>query len=235
MNRVVLGFVSILMTLALSACGVLNSLVPDVDLEEGAFGLGGAQGTELSGTFTTPQAGLGSLAVGSFSLNKTFADLTDLQDDRIKGIQTLATKIGLAMYQNGVALKLANPGASYPETIKINTFTFELSLTDPSKKSFSIPKMSVPVSAVLSKAASCTNICNYSAVSADIASLISLFAISISGANGDTLLAILRGGGDNTLNVKVEIKVDNPESDFTGSTATIKLGETEAVVKVRAF
>lgn len=227
-----------LLSVFIAGCGVLNAFVPEVEVPAGAFGLGGAEGTEVTGSFAASTSSLTTLAASaSFSINESFADLAELEDDRIKGLDNLKTKIGLALYNGDVAVKLVNASNTYPDTISVTGASLNVTLSDVSGKSLSIPVSASGLTlATLTKEASCTaEECGYTASAADIAILKTLFGIVISGTDGATLLDILRTGGENTVVASATLSVSNDLADFTDTSVKVKLGETETTVKVNAF
>ncbi len=246
MKRISILLTTVALAVVLSACGVLNAFVPEVEIPEGAFGLGGAEGTELSpASFVDSGAALTTLAAtATFSINETFEDIdqTDAEGTKIKGLDTLKTTFGVATYANDVAFKLTRPtSGTYPATLNLTSFTLSFKLSD-SAKTLETPIAGVPTAAplavTLTKEAGCADTalqCGYTVSAANKAQLQALFAIAIDGNIAKDVGTIVLAGGTNTLELTLGVSVSNAASELIGSEAVFKLGEYETKVKPVIF
>lgn len=246
MKRISILLTTAALAVVLSACGVLNAFVPEVDIAEGAFGLGGAAGTELSpASFVDSGAALTTLAAtATFSVNETFEDIdqTDAEGTTIKGLDTLKTTFGVATYANDVAFKLTQPtSGTYPATLNLTGFSLNFKLSD-SANTLETPIAGIPTEAplavTLTKEAACADTaaqCGYTVSAADKIALQTLFAIAIDGNIAKDVGTIVLGGGTNTLALTLGVSVSNEASELAGSEAVFKLGEYETKVKPVIF
>lgn len=238
-------FVSLLLILVPVGCDTLNDAVPQISIAGGVFGLGGATGSEMSGSFSAAKFADSEAATASFTLNETFDDL-DAGD--FGTLNRIITTIGVPS-PGGVVLKLTRTGGgSFPATVTTNTWTLNFQITSAGSTPLGTPTggpiVKSPGNITFSRAPGCTDAdteCSYlvGAEQADRLQLLFPFEITATSYLNQLAALVFRPTGGtnspNTLALTLAVTVTNDQSDFNGLGALLRVGEFETSVRPVVF